>query len=784
MSLPILENARTRALGFNLIEVMVSVVILATGLLALTALQGRLAQNSADSKARSAIMAALSSRMSELRQSPAADGTTTIACAADNWVCAAQTQAGAGALTVSQTIATLLWKGGAFQIPVAGDDLSGSNLKRIALSASWTDATGASRVLTLRSDVSNRIYGAGGGYPIPDPNSSAFKKPIVRRSNPELEAGVIPIAYGTGEGAQSTAASNPKPIKIGSANVVGTQFDVLTYTPEGGTDSAIVRRRIDTNLVKCTCSTGLADGDRYSVAGKAQWPTVWNGYSYQTYAPSGGGDAPGESLKAGELGGNEPKSRTQSPLCTECCRDHHDTNAMTVRYSPEGETDRYNLSGGSLSVSTSGAFVAACRVIKNDGIYKTAADMYLRQFGLLQTRSDPADSTLARDLAKNGTPMKTATDSYGGFVKSYLTGYFTSIASSGSAPTTPAQAQQAFDDWQGGALNAPSNVEIPVKGAGDVRYLHARGLYVDYLTQEARTAITAACGGGTDLNCLLPRLAFTTINLTELAKWSASDAKLNVTASGTLLSPVPTPSGGATYGLDATASSRSKATASLSNSTVAFRSDIPFTTASEADSSTWLADNQQFSVGGTGSGGGELPYIDVFTSGFLSAYSNVSNVTLSMSVAGGSPTSCSPDVATNSYRCYGSAPGVLPASIGLVASNYNYEENKTGEAINVKCGNKTSSQPRPYTITYSSLAVSQTLGGTSVGSVTTNPSVQRSIPQLATWGSLVLSDKGSLYLNLSGGERRCPEAAVCGTGNKFLGWGTTYSVVGCSKTSY
>ena len=50
----IIRNKRSAA-GFSLLEVLIAVVILATGLLALAALQSALARNSADAKVRSRI---------------------------------------------------------------------------------------------------------------------------------------------------------------------------------------------------------------------------------------------------------------------------------------------------------------------------------------------------------------------------------------------------------------------------------------------------------------------------------------------------------------------------------------------------------------------------------------------------------------------------------------------------------------------------------------------------------------------------------------------------------
>ena len=56
-----------RSRGFSLLEVLIAVVVLATGLLAMAALQARLASSSADAKARSRIAALLSSVLDDQR---------------------------------------------------------------------------------------------------------------------------------------------------------------------------------------------------------------------------------------------------------------------------------------------------------------------------------------------------------------------------------------------------------------------------------------------------------------------------------------------------------------------------------------------------------------------------------------------------------------------------------------------------------------------------------------------------------------------------------------------
>lgn len=573
--------------GFSLIEVMVAVVILATGLLALAALQGALARNSGDAKARGAVMAALTSRMMDIRSDisegrPLATKNWTVA---EPWVRDAALQAGTSDLSVEETIETYRWNGtGYVTIPVSNPT---SSFTRATLKAEWTGSDGR-KLLTLRSHHSGEIYGDGRGYQVPNPHGSAAKVPIVRQA---LPSGVIPIVAGD----QSTAAANSRPIRVGTT-VVGTQFDDLAYEPAA--DTAIIRRRTETFNVKCRCTTGLAARDRISVSGAAQWPTVWDGDKYATFRPADKSRPPAEALSAGQ----DPRFvNTQDAKCTECCRDRIDFDGMSVRFGPEGEMQRYD---DRLSPSNTGAFVAACRVIRNEGIFKTAADTYLRQFGLLATQSDPADSISEKDFAKKRVPRDEKP--YQRFIAGYLRGYGASIGHTGTAPTTAPQAQEAFDAFEGGVLNAPSNIHIPAAIPGDVRYLYVQGLYVDHLTDAARARIQKAvkdCTLADKSVCLLRHLPSRSINLTEFqVNWEPLSPPpiLVGKSSGEAFTPTPPLSplcGGCTIGTRVTAGAHAKVWGSLSMSTLAFRPDIPFVNRQERDPINGLTDQQKFSVG-------------------------------------------------------------------------------------------------------------------------------------------------------------------------------------------
>ncbi len=676
-----------RSGGFSLLEVLVAIVVLTVGLLALAALQGSLTRSSADAKVRGRVAAMLSARMDALRSGSygqllpegaqaaktTVDGEDCEAAAPDDaWRVCARDEAGIGSLSTQQTITT--WYGSPdFATPAPAPSLQDSKVaqfKRVTLDAWWNDASGLRHNMQLVSDVSSMALTSSVVIP-PEPLSIGSGGPIVRSTTP----GSFPIALNDQSNSSTT---NPTPELIGSKNnqiVVGTRYTVLNYSPPGFGDGVQIQKRFEQEIVKCSCKYGAGGNNLPAIYRTALWPAVWTGEEYAVTQPAGNTAAPGQSKASGVKSGV-----TQSDLCQECCRDHHDTgNNTQVRFDPErndNSVSKYDLNNSNVLVAVNntnnGTYVDACRLVRVDGFWRTASDLYARQFGLLETQA------IGSVAAKSGLPTSDAVTRYTSFVKSFLSGY------NGSSSTAPSNAQVAFNNDL--LFNAPT-VNISTASNTDYRYLHGRGLYVDYLEQDARdklgevlqdTAADGDCPTGTpNEECVMPFLPFTTVNLTEIAKWTASNAAVLTVNSGNLLASNPLqPSGSRTIG-KTSGTANNTGEMRRSSSGVAVNASLPNLAGVDPnDNSDVWADAQAFQVGGsTGgtfdvrvTGGGGNPFV------FATVSTDVNKECLKP--------------AGTDHHCVLSAGNALPQTGAILFTNY-WLETTTNRSITGVCGGRT-----------------------------------------------------------------------------------------------
>ena len=562
--LQIKSNAR----GFSLIEVLLAVAIMSFGLLALASLQVSMIRSSADAKAQTIALGLAKDKLEDLKNYRMInEPTSTCVAANDSYQCITGSSAAEplndnngslGGVNYSRTwtVARYTASGVAFSPNVNNTQAYAGSVPRneykiIGVTVSWSDATGLPKLVTLKDAVS--ALDPRDSAQLQKPNTSSSPRTAVARiNNPGLVAGVIPIAVG---GGTNSAATNPRPTVITGGNVVETRFDVLTYSGVNG-GSADAQSRVETVMVGCKCDTATAPASTV----RGYRPTYWNGKRYtvpelvptSTASPDFGYPPP--------AGQQTSAISSQSTRCTICCRDHHDpvgTNTavfspyLTVRSSAGvvtsgGAHPHYNINFGMTAAQiaaapavTSGVYSEACRIIRSDGFFRVATDLNNDYFGLLATHqlSVPANQ------ASSALPDAFATKRYQNFVVDYVDERFTNTGATNFNTPLTATATAALEGPQSITvasvtrstdLNEPE--VIAITAPTQTKTLHSRGLYVDYLEEEAVDAVIDAktlCpsqSGQAYSDCVLKVLPFTSINLTEIADWRrVSPDPVNVT---------------------------------------------------------------------------------------------------------------------------------------------------------------------------------------------------------------------------------------------------------------
>ncbi len=546
--------------GFSLIEVLVAVAILSFGLLALATLQVALVRASTEAKAQSEALALGKEMLEDSRTYTDLAGYQALTNTNDTVTVGGVTYTRTRTVTRyvynqdvdndgilnesgDQAFQSTTTKTGATPTSPSGF-VANNEFKVVNVDTTWPDANGATQTISL-TDASGAISPSDSTLVTKTATTTAARKIPVIINDPAADNMVIPIAIGNGA---NSAATNPKPQIVIGTSTVETQFDVLTYAAlSGGTATA--QQRVETVMVGCTCDFGTAPGS----TARGKRPTYWDGTRYvvpiaTTYSPPAGVDSASVNL--------------QSTRCDICCRDHHDPVGTTgALFSPllatkvsgtvtAAHPHYLNKSAG--APATTGTYKEACRLIRIDGQWRVAADLNNDYFALLATGDGTTAATYVPDTTSvvagnsvTGTTVTGAVARYQKFVIDYLTGRFTT-------PTPSAGTEQAIYNTVG-AVGTSANPYT--KAAGDPYYLrnptsisinqsdlvgkwlHSRGMYVDYLEQDAVNAITDAkastsCNvdSATLSNCILKLLPFTSINLTEIADWTSADGtKLSVT---------------------------------------------------------------------------------------------------------------------------------------------------------------------------------------------------------------------------------------------------------------
>ena len=538
--------------GFSLIEILIAAAVLSIGLLALVSLQASLMRSSSDARAFTTATALAKDQLETLRtfnnmktgtsyqaltdgsDSPDSSGGVSFA---RSWTVSRyvynQDPDGNSATADGQFVAYANDTGDP-PSPYNGNTASGyvdnTEFKRIAVHVTWQDVEGDSRSVTLEDAIAavapsdSALIAKSGSAIIPRTTEVIINDPTLTNG---VANGVIPLALSSDPGVDgtSTAATNPQPKLLGADfRVAETRYDVLTYgAVNNGT--AIAQSKIETAVVGCTCSYANANA---SVTGFR--PTYWNGYRYVSperasyRQPAGWTSADNESAK-----------------CTACCRDHHDqvagtsVNGTGAKFDPRRGTHTHyshDSSGNLVNSGNTGTYEEACRLIRVDGAFRVAADAYTDQVNLLETKNDASSTPYVPTAQASGNYQRFALN----FLDSRVVNNGTSSAFNNTigAGTVAALEGSSSNDSSSTSINVPATIAID---SDQQKWLHARGLYIDYMEPEVISAILSAkanCAMDNGTNgcalslakkeaAVLKLIPFTSINLTEIANWTPAE---------------------------------------------------------------------------------------------------------------------------------------------------------------------------------------------------------------------------------------------------------------------
>ncbi|HET6603971.1 MAG TPA: type IV pilus modification protein PilV [Xanthomonadaceae bacterium] len=659
------RNRFRPATGFSLIEVLLAVVVLSIGLLALAALQMNVVRSSAEAKSRTTGLALAEDKLEQIRNFTLRSSSTA-ACPAvgdANWPEQYRCIAAPGAAeqlpdvdgSLGGTDYSRNWRveryvwDSATELfvslgAVTADDTAvtaasatyrpGTEFKRVMVDVSWTDAEGDAKLVSVEDVVSSMSPAESSR--VRSQRENANRGPQVLITNPEGTPGVIPIAIG---GGTETAATNPRPEVAGRQNdqrVVETRFDVLTYAALSNSSNALVQSRIETAVVGCTCVSGTGPSPRYR-------PTFWSGERYA--APDKVASSAPAAHKS--LGNNDPP---ESRLCTECCRDHHDQGFSGETFSPRRGSHTHNI--------VNNEYPEACRLIRVDGIFRVAADAYNDYGNLLETANSADDFF----------PSAAGISNYQGFVLDYLDDRIVS-AGSGAYNTILTSAETAALESTH-SLNNPSKIQI--QASGDFKWLHNRGLYIDWLEPAAIQKINDAksnCDTSqtTIEACVLEHVPFTSINVTELANWTpASGTQIVVTNNDFLSSLASTePVRGKAESISGTDGRFIDAIGAIFNSNSGLALLLTPVHADEV----LRSDSQTFQIVGSSGGGLSGTYTVTFN-GYTFSTSSGALPTITSDPASVCNFATTGATKPNPYTCSSSSLG---GQTILTIGNYNYE---------------------------------------------------------------------------------------------------------------
>jgi type II secretory pathway pseudopilin PulG len=532
----LMKTSASRQPGFSLLELVIGLFIFGTGMLALASLQGQLTRSQADAAVRSVATNIAEEHIELIR------GFGLINNDPDNTI-PAYTDIQNGTFTASRggmdyavivEVEDYYYDLSTDQFGISNpDQLLVSDFKNATINVSWGDTAGF-RISDTQGISASEI--GSGGIELSAMISSVTTQGAAHSSTQKEKESLLPdVGYTPGQNPDIVSlqlgetrfkeSTSPLPRVYRSEERVETRFDVITYSQTNA--GALFLRREEFIGVSCNCQLEAPPAST-DLGGRL--PTTWAADEYER----------GERVIK-PMGSSA--SNQQSIFCNECCRDHHDGATVSgdvaaSLYNPFRADSEYVGSGtfqadhkhygrsnsGELTLAQAAGdnYVEACRMIRVDGFMRVGQDF--RQEGRNVFPENYLDETAEIDDYSSWI-----TTSINLFENALSGDYESSPLTFPSPPLSPTV---------GGF---PTETSIPTSLGASTQQLRSRGVYIDYMREDLRTAIDCLrvlpeggiatdCDSATiqfDKNAStnpLELIPFFDVQLTWLNRWSESPA--------------------------------------------------------------------------------------------------------------------------------------------------------------------------------------------------------------------------------------------------------------------
>lgn len=486
--------------GIGLIEVLVTILLLAVGLLGMSKIHGLLIRDGGTANNRALAISLAQQKLDDLRSFKWIDPARSSGQNCDSGVfCYSEIAGNLGGLEKSD---------GTLELPPGNVTVGPTTFNRtwtvttntapdfkvVTVTVTWTDPNGAaSEALTsaiAAEDPTVTAFGAAGPGGGGDGPKASY--------TPQPPPDVVPIAI---SGTSTRETSKPEPDVSRNGSSVATQFSSVNY------DAANKQQvQEDFKTVRCKCKFVAADA-------------LANPPAYYRYDAATGLEVvyPGQSDAYRQISKKRGEPATtpgevQDPLCDSCCADHHDkkTDTSVALFNPDplftdyavgGDDHKHYATDGTSEVlpDAATAYVEACRFLRVDGIYRIMQDWRLAAFKVLPQT---------------------------GYFETNLTQYQTYVSekvlytASRDPATPPANSPSSNPTLGSLELTNPINNQMLARAIYvDRVYASPRVLDADFYTQVF--AATNPIG--------IKGIPFSEVNVTVLAGWKIKEGDATVT---------------------------------------------------------------------------------------------------------------------------------------------------------------------------------------------------------------------------------------------------------------